>query len=101
MSFTYHAESLRVGVMRTKVDAKKDTYRTADFPAICTLYYLGFELESFERDANSPSRVVVFFRQTKELDAALQSLWSKQLSVEPLAFLETTRAVKARLRDHF
>jgi hypothetical protein len=74
-------------------------YRTADFPAICTLFYLGFEPSSFERDTKSQSRVIVIFQRSKKFDAALQSLWNRQLSVEPLAFLETTRAIKARLRD--
>ena len=85
--------------MEMKLDETKSTYRTADFPTICTLYYHGFDIDSFERDPNSPSRVAVFFKRTAELDAVLQSLRSRQLSVEPLAFLETTRTVKARLRD--
>jgi hypothetical protein len=74
-------------------------YRTADFAAICVLYYLGFELDGFERDARFPGKVAAYFKRSNELDTALQSLWSKQLNVEPLSFLETTRAVKARLRD--
>jgi hypothetical protein len=85
--------------MEMRFNETKDTYRTADFPAICTLYYLGFEPSSFERDTKSPSRVIVIFRRTKKFDAALQSLWNKQLTVEPLSFLETTRTIKARLRD--
>ena len=82
-----------------KIDDIKDLYRTADFPAICTLYYLGFKIDGFERDPRSSNRVTAFFIRTDELDAVLQTLWLKQLSVEPLAFLEITRAVKARLRD--
>ena len=75
------------------------TYRTADFAVICALYYLGFQLEGFERDLRAPGKVAVYFKHSSELDSALQLLWSKEQCVEPLAFLEITRAVKARLRD--
>jgi hypothetical protein len=80
-------------------DERETPYRTADFTVICALYYLGFEMDGFERDARLQSKVAVYFKKSDELDATLQSLWTKQLSVEPLSFLETTRAVKARLRD--
>ena len=75
------------------------TYRTADFNIICSLCYLGFALDGFERDERSPGKITVYFNRSGELDKALQALWSKELSVEPTAFLEITRAVKARLRD--
>jgi hypothetical protein len=74
-------------------------YGTGNFSTICSLYYLGFVLDGFERDVKSPNKVVVYFKRSSELDSALQSLWSKELRVEPQAFLEITRAVKARLRD--
>jgi len=76
-----------------------DLYRTADFGAICTLCYFGFTIDSLEHDPQFPSRVNVFFKREDGLDDLLQSLWSRQLNIEPLTFLETTRAVKARLRD--
>jgi hypothetical protein len=82
-----------------EVKEAEGTYRTSDFTAICSLQYFGFSLEGFERDVRSPGKVAVYFKRSDELDAALQSLWSKELKVEPLAFLEVTRAVKARLRD--
>lgn len=80
-------------------DEKVGSYRTADFSTICSLYYLGFDLNGFERDARSPGKVAVYFTRTDALDDALQSLRGRQLSVEPVAFLETTREVRGRLRD--
>ena len=74
-------------------------YRTADFPTICVLSYLDFEIERFERDYRSPERVAVFFERTDKLNEKLQALRSRELRVEPLAFLELTRTVRARLRD--
>jgi hypothetical protein len=74
-------------------------YKTAEFSTICSAYYLGFQIEGFERGVQSPGKVVVYFKRSSELDNALQLLWSKGLRVEPIAFLEVTRAVKARLRD--
>lgn len=74
-------------------------YRTTDFAVICALYYLGFQLDGFERDVRSPGKVAVYFKRSNELDNALQSLWGKEQRVEPVAFLEITRALKARLRD--
>lgn len=80
-------------------DETTTVYRTADFAAICTLYYLGFEIDGLERDVRFPDKIAVYFKRSEELNHVLQSLWSKELKVEPLAFLEITRAVKARLRD--
>ena len=82
-----------------EIDENVAPYKTADFGVICVLYYLGFELDGFERDARFSGKVAVYFKRSDELDSTLQSLWSKQLSVEPLSFLEITRAVKGRLRD--
>jgi len=74
-------------------------YRTADFPTICALAYLNFETTRFERDYRSSERVAAFFEQTDELEKTLQALRKRELRVEPLAFLELTRTVKAQLRD--
>ena len=87
---------MRRDVMYT---TSENLYRTADFSTICTLCYLGFEIDGFERDQKSPGRINTFFKRSDELDAALQSLWGKELTVEPISFLEMTRTVKARLRD--
>ena len=80
-------------------DEKTGRYRTTDFATICSLYHLGFELDGFERDPSSPGKVAVLFERTPALDDALRSLRSRELSVEPTAFLETTRTVRGRLRD--
>ncbi len=85
--------------METKRDEKNNHFRTADFGVICTLNYLGFEFEGFERDDHNPNKVAVHFKQSSDLNNALKLLWSKQQSVEPLSFMETTRAVRGRLRD--
>lgn len=78
---------------------KDENYKTADFSVISSLSYLGFPMNGFERDTKWPEKIIVHFNYSKELDQALQALWAKELRVEPLAFLEITRAVKARMRD--
>lgn len=76
-----------------------EIYRTADFPTICSLYHLHFQPEQFERDPRSPGKVAVCFKRNESLDETLRSLRSRELAVEPIAFLETTREVRGRLRD--
>lgn len=85
--------------MKIEIDEKKVPYKTFDFATICVLYYLSFEMDGFERDARFPNKVAVYFKRSDELDNALQSLRNRELNIEPLAFLEITRAVKGRLRD--
>ena len=75
------------------------TYRTADFTIICTLRLLGFPIIQHERDLRSYERAIAVFKRTEELEQTLQALHNRKLRVEPSAFLEMTRAVKAQLRD--
>ena len=89
----------KISEWEMKTDEIKDTYRTADSPAICSLSYFGFKIDSFERDPKSPDRITAFFERTSELDSTLQSLWNRHLTVVPIAFLEITRTIKSRLRD--
>lgn len=74
-------------------------YSTADFPTICSLFYLNFEPKDFGRDSTHPTKTIVRFKRNRGLDVALKQLHSRQLLVEPLAFLEITRQIKSRLRD--
>lgn len=76
-----------------------EIYRSADFPTICSLYHLRFQPEQFDRDPRSPGKITVTFKRTTGLDETLRALRNRELSVEPIAFLETTREVRGRLRD--
>ncbi len=85
--------------MEINIDERRGMYCSADFSTICSLYYLGFNLDGFERDPHSTGKVTVCFTRTDELYDALRQLRGRTLTVEPLAFLETTRTVRGRLRD--
>ena len=82
--------------MKEKIKAE---YHSSDFSTLCCLFHLGIEPGRFERNSHAPDKVVVYFKQTVALDQTLRLLRSRQLSVEPVAFLETTREVRGRLRD--
>lgn len=72
-------------------------FETSDLPLTVTLVTLGFN--PIRLDAIDPSRVVFLFPQEEKLQAAIDKFWAGKLVVEPKAFWNTQRELKARIRN--
>ena len=72
-------------------------FATNDFLLATTLASLGFRLNFI--DKANPKKVVFYFPQDQELNAALEGYWRDKLSVEPKRFGSKQRELKARI--HF
>ena len=67
----------------------------SDFALCSALVALGYKLESLDR--TEPQRVIFVFKRSKRLDLTIHKLWQRKLLVEPLAFVEAQKYLKARI----
>jgi hypothetical protein len=74
---------------------KDKQFPTSDFYLSSVLVCLGFVLEGL--DKTNRHRVNFLFRNTPELEKAVQSYWNKQLRIEPLELFESQRYLKNRI----
>lgn len=80
-------------------DKTNTEWYSSDFPTLCCLFHLGINPDHFERNPYAPGKTTVYFKRTADLDETLKALRARSLTVEPMAFLDTTREVRGRLRD--
>lgn len=72
-----------------------DYFETSDFALVTTLLCLGFTLDCLDR-TNTP-KVTFIFKRSKELEDTIQAFWNSQLKVNPKAFFNTQKELKARM----
>ncbi|MDI6809815.1 MAG: DUF5659 domain-containing protein [Candidatus Eisenbacteria bacterium] len=81
----------------THIESKETFYRTADL-ALAVALSLSFPMEAIEREnPQNPRRAYFVFKKTPALDASVETYWKRALKVEPLAYFEHLRSIKARL----
>jgi hypothetical protein len=73
-------------------------FKTADL-ALATAISLSYPLETIDRDSN-PRKAQFVFRQTNGLDELIASYWRKEIKVEPQAYFDAMRSIKARLYEN-
>lgn len=69
-------------------------YGTADL-ALAAVIFLSHPLEGI--DKQNPRKAQFLFKQTKGLDSLVDEYWRGGLGVEPQAYFNALRAIKARL----
>ncbi len=72
---------------------ENDFFKTTDL-ALATVIFLSCPLEAIDR---SGRKAAFIFKRTTELDELIQSYWRRELKVEPIAYFEALRLIKARL----
>lgn len=77
----------------------KEYFKCSEFTLICTLAYLGFQIEAFEQDPKIPNKVSVVFKRVDDLDDVIECYWQKHITVEPVAYWEMVREIKGRIRS--
>ena len=81
--------------MTMKKDNSVSFYRTSDLALTCALCIVGFIAEDVE--AIGPTRSVFVFKSSEELSTAIKRYWMSELRVEPQAYFNMLKVLKARL----
>ena len=74
-----------------------DSFRTADLSMVAALCVSGFVVEEMERV--SPTRSVFIFQGSAELQQLVNGYWRGELQVEPQAFFNQLKVLKARIYE--
>ncbi|KKS62594.1 MAG: hypothetical protein UV28_C0008G0014 [Candidatus Collierbacteria bacterium GW2011_GWE2_42_48] len=69
-------------------------YKTSSLPVACVLS-MGFPL--FDIDKTDPKRALFVFEESPELEDAISSYWEGALKVDPQAYFNQLKVLKARL----
>jgi len=80
--------------MEKKISKEEKFYRTSDF-ALATAISLFYPIEAIEKE--NPKRAIFVFKRTKELEKTIAKYWKRELKVEPQAYFNQMRILKARL----
>ncbi|MDP3697161.1 MAG: DUF5659 domain-containing protein [Candidatus Taylorbacteria bacterium] len=80
--------------MTTETLNKNDFYQTADL-ALAAVIFLSYPLEAIERQ--NPRKAQFLFKRGSQLDELIESYWQGGLKVEPQAYFNALRVIKARL----
>jgi len=80
--------------MTIKITNEKDFYRTADL-ALAAAISLFYPVETIDRQ--NPKKAQFIFKQDKGLDKLIENYWRGQVKVEPQAYFNALRLIKARL----
>ena len=84
--------------MTQKILNEKDFYRTADL-ALAAVVSLFYPMEAIDR--TDPSGKASFlFKRDENLDRLIEAYWRGELKVEPKAYFNALRIIKARLHEH-
>lgn len=68
--------------------------RTADL-ALAAAISLFYPVEAIDRQ--NPKKAQFIFKRNEDLDALIESYWRGELTVEPQAYFNQLRVIKARL----
>jgi len=80
--------------MTTEILKENNFYRTADL-ALTTAIYLFYPLETIDRQ--NPRKAQFLFKRDSQLDELIEGYWRGDLKVEPQAYFNALRVIKARL----
>ena len=69
-------------------------FESSDLALVAFLSLL-FPIENI--DKSNPRKAIFLFKQTQELDKAVQDYWRGETRVEPRAFFDELRRIKSRL----
>lgn len=80
--------------IKTETIKNNDFYRTTDM-ALAVVLSLFYPIEAIDRQ--NPRKVQFLFSRDKNLDQLVESYWRGDIKVEPQAYFNQIRIVKARL----
>lgn len=71
-----------------------DYYSTSDL-ALATVISLSYPIEVIDR--TNPTKAEFLFKRDEGLDKLVESYWRRELKIEPQAYFNQLKAIKARL----
>lgn len=77
------------------IPKKGCSFETSDISLAATLHALGATIMGIDRQ--DVGRCVFVFKDTLDIQRAVQAYWRRQLSIEPQTLLSGLKAVKSRL----
>lgn len=80
--------------MTTEIITEKDLCKTSDL-ALAAVIFLSYPLEAV--DKKNPRKAEFLFRRENGLDELVEGYWREALQVEPQAYFNALRTIKARL----
>ena len=80
-------------IMTQEILNEKDFYRTADL-ALATVVSLFYPLEAIDRQ--NPRKAEFLFKRRGGLEEIIESYWRGEVKVEPQAYFNALRSIKAR-----
>jgi len=81
--------------MTTKIPKQKNIYRTSDLALAATIS-ISYPIQAIDRVTNF-SKAYFLFRRAKELEQLIEKYWRQELRVEPQAYFNQLKIIKARL----
>jgi len=72
----------------------KDFYQSSDLALVCTIS-LWYPIDTIDR--TNPRKATFLFKRDEKLDELLESYWRRELKIEPQAYFNQLKAIKARL----
>jgi hypothetical protein len=90
----YFAKARMTMTTKALNENEKDFYRTADL-ALATAISLFYPIEVIDR--KNPRKAQFIFKREDGLDELIESYWRGELKVEPQAYFNALRVIKARL----
>lgn len=76
------------------INKKHKLYKTSSLPVACVL---SMDFPIFDIDKTDPKRALFVFEESPELEIAISSYWSGSLKVDPQAYFNQLKVLKARL----
>lgn len=73
----------------------KAFFRTTDLSLAGALQLHNYPIERMDRD--NPRKIAFLFREDQALEALIEQYWARKLLVEPLAYFESLKSIKARI----
>ncbi len=78
-----------------EISEKNGFFRTSDLSLVAVLQLQDYRIEMMDR--SNPQKIVFIIKQDDVLNELIQAFWSRSLKVEPLAYFESIKSIKARI----
>lgn len=75
--------------------SEQSYYQTSDLALCNTLVSLNYQIEFIER--NGDQRKVFYIKRDGNLDKIIEQYWTRQLRIEPIAYCNNLKNIKARI----
>lgn len=86
---------IKIKISMEETLKESDFFKSSDLSLISTLQLYGYSIEAMDR--SNLEKIVFVIKRDKELDNLIQSFWSRNLKVEPLAYFESLKNIKSRI----